>query len=151
MRLDPQDAVKRPAPGTATLLLTPSRIVVDPGAKVRVGVSILGADDLSRMPLTVKYDPDVVRPLSVKLGSAWDEHVPPVFLHDTSRPGEIVIGIAWLGSHDPRISGTGELLEIEFRALRSGVTEVKLERFAIIGSESKSQPVTALAASIAVR
>ena len=135
----------------ARLVLTPSRLEVDAGSVVRLSLSVLGARDVSRLPVTLRYDPEILHPSSVRLSKAWDTGPKPVLLHNSSRPGELVIGIARLASSGAGIAGTAELVRIEFRTLRPGDTEIRLERFALIGADSRAQPVDPSVASITVR
>jgi len=135
----------------ATLLLTPSRLVTTPGSRIRLTLSILGADDLRRLPMTIRFDPRVVAVASVRLGSAWSARQQPVLLHDTSRPGELIIGLGQLARDETGISGSAELLELELIALAAGDADLALERFAAIGEGSKAQQTVALTASISVR
>ena len=136
---------------SATLLLTPSTVSTTPGSRIRLTLSILGADDLRRLPVTVRFDPTVVAVASVGLGSAWDERRQPVLLHDESRPGELVVGLGQLARDDTGISGSAELLELELIALAAGDAGLTLERFAALGDGSKAQHVIALTASVVVR
>jgi hypothetical protein len=144
---DDEDA----APAGATLLLTPSTVVTAPGSRIRLTLSILGADDLRRFPVTVRFDPAVVGVASVRLGSAWHTRQQPVLLHDESRPGELIVGLGQLARDQAGISGSAELLELELIALAPGEAIVTLERFAAIGAGSKAQRTAALTASIVVR
>lgn len=134
-----------------TLLLTPSRARIAPGDRLRLSLAVLGADDLRRLPATVRFDPDVLEPVSVRLGSAWDGGPRPVLLHDASRPGELVLGLGLLDRRQQGISGSVELLEIEFRAVGRGDAQLRIERFAVIGPDARPRPSTALGADIAVR
>ena len=98
--------------GGATLLLTPSRLEVAVGARVRLTLSVLGAKDLRRLPATIRFDADVLELRSVTLGSAWTNGTEPVLLHDSSRAGELVIGLGLLDKTEPGISGSAELIEL---------------------------------------
>lgn len=146
-----RDSVERaPAHGQATLMLAPSRFEVAAGAAIRMNLTILGAQNMTRLPVTVRYDGDVLGLIRVSLGTAWNEGPAPVFLHDSGRPGELVIGIAHMGEA-AGVVGIGSLLDLEFRALQPGETRVWLERFAVIGADSTSQPARAIPATIIVR
>ena len=131
-------------------MLTPSRLEVAAGATVRMNLAVLGAQNMTRLPVTVRYDRDVLGLVGVNLGTAWNEGPSPVFLHDSGRPGELVVGITRMGEA-PGVVGIGSLLELEFRALQPGEARVWLERFAVIGADSTSQPTRAVAATITVR
>lgn len=135
----------------AALLLTPSRLQATPGSRIRLTLSILGADDVRRLPLTIRFDPQVIELVSVSLGSAWNDRPQPVLLHDASRPGELVIGLGQLDKNERGISGIAELLELEFLALAPGNANIVLERFAAISAGARAQTITAIAADIVVR
>jgi hypothetical protein len=135
----------------ATLLLTPSRLEVAAGSTVRLSLSVLGAEDLRRMPATVYFDAGVLELVDVHLGSAWKDGPRPLLLHDASRPGEVVIGLGLLDRRLHGVSGSVELLELEFRAVDRGIATLRLEHFAVIGAASRAQPSSALAAEILVR
>ena len=135
----------------ATLLLVPSRLQAAPGSRIRLTLSILGAHDVRRVPVTIRFDPNVIELVSVGLGSAWKNRPQPVLMHDESRPGELVVGIGQLDKNKSGISGVAELLELEFVALAPGNAGIVLERFAAIGAGARAQTTTALATNIVVR
>lgn len=135
----------------ATLLLTPSRLQAAPGSRIRLTLSILGADDVRRLPVTIRFDPKVIELVSVGLGSAWNHRPQPVLLHDASRPGELVVGLGQLDKNKSGITGVAELLQLEFLALAPGNAGIVLERFAAIGAGARAQATTALATDIVVR
>ncbi len=131
-------------------MLAPSRLEVAAGTTIRMTLAVLGAQNMTRLPVTVRYDGDVLGLVHVSLGAAWNEGPAPVFLYDSGRPGEVVIGVARLGEA-PGVMEIGSLLELEFRALQPGEARVWLERFAVIGADSTSQPTRAVPATISVR
>lgn len=137
--------------GGATLLLTPSRLQLQQGQRVRLTLSVLGAEDLRRLPATLRFDPEVLELAAVRLGNVWDDAPQPILLHDVSRPGEVTIGLGLLDKNAPGVSGSAELLEFEFVALGTGDAALRIERFAAIGPGSKPQPTTAVAAQIVVQ
>lgn len=154
--LPPDDAgrpgdVEPLAAGEALLLLTPGRQEVDPGDTVRLAVVMLRARAVRSFPATVDYDPEVLELVSVETGRAWEEGVPPVLLHDESRPGRALLGISRLGPSAGTLEGTGELVELRFRARSRGQTEIRLQRFALLGEGSSVQPARARSARITVR
>jgi hypothetical protein len=112
---------------------------------------VLGANDLRRLPVTIRFDPEVVELVSVDLGAAWDDRPEPVFLHDSSRPGELVVGLAQLNRNDPGLFGFAEVLELEFRAIGRGTAGLVLDRFAAVTGGATRREVTALATEIVVR
>ena len=140
-----------PHSGAPTLLLTPSRFEVALGSRFRLSLSVLGARDLRRLPVTIRFDPDVVELVSVDLGAAWDGRPEPVFLHDSSRPGELVVGLAQLDRNDSGIFGLAEVLALEFRAVGRGDAALRLDRFALITGDLSAPEATTQTAEIVVR
>lgn len=135
----------------ATLMLTPSRQRLAAGERTVLSLSILAADDLRRLPATVRFDDAILELASVRLGSGWDAAPKPVLLHDASRAGEVVIGLALLDRDRPGISGTAELLELEFVAVAPGEASLSIEGFAVISAASRARPATAVGAEIVVQ
>ena len=135
----------------ATLLLTPSRLQAAPGSRIRLTLSILGAHDVRRLPVTIRFDPNVIELVSVGLGSAWKNRPQPLLIHDESRPGELVVGLGQLDKNKSGITGVAELLELKFVALAPGNAGIVLERFAAISAGARAQTTTALATNIVVR
>jgi len=133
----------------ATLMLTPSNAVATAGGRVRISLSVLGASPIGRLPVTVRFDPEILDFAGVQLGAAWDGRPRPLLLYDASRPGELVIGLAQLGAGGG--AGDGDLLDLEFHARRGGSAELRLERFAVIGSGSKIQAAQARGATVTIR
>ncbi len=137
--------------GRATLLLTPSRLEVAVGARVRLTLSVLGANDLRRLPATIRFDAAVLELRSVTLGSAWTDGTEPILLHDSGRAGELVIGLGLLDKTEPGISGSAELIELEFSAVGAGNAGLIIDSFAVITAGSRTQSAAALSAEIVVR
>lgn len=135
----------------ATLMLTPSRQRLAPGDRALLSLSILGADDLRRLPATVRYDADVLELSAVRLGSAWDGGPTPILLHDASRKGEVVIGLALFDRDRSGVFGTAELLELEFIAVAPGEASLRVEDFAVISAKSRARPAVAVTAEIIVQ
>lgn len=154
---DPEERVaeRRPpaggAPETdgATLMLTPSNAVATAGGHVRISLSVLGASPIGRLPVTIRFDPEILDFAGVELGAAWNGRPRPLLLYDASRPGELVIGLAQLGPGGG--AGDGDLLDLTFHARRGGSAELWLERFAVIGSGSKVQAAQARGATVTIR
>lgn len=141
----------RLADGEALLLLTPSRPEVAQGETFRIAIAVLGARAVRSFPVTVRYDAGILELVGVEAGRAWDGGAPPVLLHDTSRPGETIVGVSRLGPAGGTIRGIGELVELRFRARIHGDAKVRLERFGLIGSGNAVQPARARGAVITVR
>lgn len=137
--------------GAAILALVPSRQAAAPGTTVGLTLVVLGARGVARLPVTVRYDPGLLELLEVKAGAAWQKGPAPVLLHDASRPGELVVGLARLGRSPLAIQGTAELLELTFRALSPGEGQLRLERFALVGPGNQTQTARAQPARVVVR
>jgi len=153
----PPEGLERPgggarlATGEALLLLTPGVLEVAKGETVRLAIVVLRARGVRSFPATVAYDPEVLELVDVQSGRAWETGAPPVLLHDESRAGEAILGISRLGPSAGTLSGTGELVELRFRARARGETEIRLDRFALLGNGSSVQPARARGARITVR
>jgi hypothetical protein len=149
---DPDRIRERPEKrGRAQLMLSPATSEVAPGDELIVRLLVTGARDLLRLPATLHYDPSVVRVVSVRTGSAWEKGTAPTLRYDTSRPGELVVGLARLGREATPITGGGELLRITFEAVAPGSTELTLTRFALLGRRAQSQSVDARPAKVSVQ
>jgi hypothetical protein len=132
-------------------MLSPAASEVSRGDELSVRLLVAGARNLLRLPVTLHYDPSVVRVLSVRVGSAWEKGAAPTLLYDTSRPGELVVGLARLGSEVKPVTGGGELLRIKFEAVAPGETDLILKRFALLGRRAQSQSVDVRPARVLVR
>lgn len=135
----------------AKLFLRPAIAIAAPGELVSMGLVVRGAQDVSRVPVTIRFDPAVLRVASVRVGRAWQDGPPPALLHDASSPGVVVIGIARLGRDAPAIPAEGELVRVTFEALAAGSTTLELERFALLGASSRAQSVEATPGRVVVR
>ena len=142
---------RREKSGRAQLMLSPATSDMAPGDELSVQLLVVGAQDLLRLPATLHYDPSIVRVLSVRAGSAWGKGSAPTLMYDTSRPGELVVGLARLGREVTPITGAGELLRITFEAVAPGNTELTLKRFALLGRRAQSQRVDARSAKVSVQ
>jgi hypothetical protein len=157
-RQDPDERARGEQPETgdasedgATLLLTPSNLELTRGTTLRLSLSVLGADDLRRLPVTVRFNPEVLRFASVTLGAAWDNQPKPVLLHDASRAGELIIGLGLIDRDASGISGSVELLELAFETIGSGDAALRLEDFAAITAGSRILPLAGASAKIVIR
>ena len=149
---DPERDRDRPERrGQAQLMLSPEAATVAPGDEVSMRLLVVGAQELLRLPVTLRYDPQVVRVVSVHVGSAWKGGTAPTLMYDTSRPGKLVVGLARLGREATPITGAGEVLRITFEAVAPGETELGLERYALLGRRARSQVVAAKPAKVSVQ
>lgn len=149
---DPDRGRERPERrDRARLMLSPAASEVAPGDEFSVRLLVAGAQNLLRLPLTLHFDPSVVRVSSVRVGSAWATGAAPTLLYDTSRPGELVVGLARLGREVTPVTGGGELLRITFEAVAPGETDLILKRFALLGHRAQSQSVDVRPARVLVR
>ena len=134
----------------AVLVLSPATQSVRLGSSVKLSLTVLGARGLTRLPATLLYDPAILRFVELRAGPAWSGGPAPVVLHDVTTPGRLVVGVAQLGNPSAGISGTGELLRLTFEAIAAGSTDLRLERFALIGPGANVQPAEARTATLIV-
>ncbi len=112
------------------LWLTPGKLTVSPGDTFEVRVQADAGLAVSHLPLSMSFDPTVLRVESVDpgdfLGAASESQV----LSDTARPGALVIGASRLGQR-PGVKGAGIVARITFRALAAGKANLSFEAKAL--------------------
>ncbi|HSS52281.1 MAG TPA: cohesin domain-containing protein, partial [Thermoanaerobaculia bacterium] len=133
---------------TVRLWLTPGKLTVSPGDTFEVRVQADAGLAVSHLPLSLSFDPAVLRIESVDpgdfLGAVGESQV----LSDTGRPGALVIGASRLGQR-PGVKGSGIVARITFRALAAGRTDLGFEAKAL-DAGLRPVPVRSRAAIIQV-
>jgi general secretion pathway protein D len=134
---------------TVRLWLTPGRLTVSPGDTFEVRVQADAGLPVSHLPLSLSFDPAVLRVEAVDpgdfLGAVGESQV----LSDASRPGDLVIGASRLGQR-PGVKGAGIVARITFRAVAAGKTDLGFEAKAL-DSGLRPIPVRSRAAIIQVK
>jgi hypothetical protein len=149
---DPERDRERPEKRRqARLTLSPPSATLAPGGELQMRLIVVGARELLRLPATLRYDPSLLRVVSVSPGSAWRGGVPPTLMYDSSRPGELVVGLARLGRDADPLVTDGEVLRVTFEAVAPGDSDIRLERYALLGKGGRSQEVEAKQAKVSIQ
>jgi hypothetical protein len=130
------------------LWLTPGRLTVSPGDTFEVRVQADAGLAVSHLPLSLSFDPAVLRIESVDPGDFLGTPGESQVLSDTGRPGALVIGASRLGQR-PGVKGSGVVARITFRALAAGRTDLGFEAKAL-DAGLRPVPVRSRAAIIQV-
>lgn len=149
---DPERDRERPETRRrARLTLSPASVTLAPGDELRMRLIVVGARDLLRLPATLRYDPRVLRVVSVSAGAAWQGSAAPALMYDSSRPGELVVGLARLGRDAEPLAAGGDVLRVTFEAIAPGESDICLERYALLGKGGRSQEVEVEPAKVSIQ
>lgn len=128
------------------LRLTPEVVRVSPGEVFDVAVRVETDTPVSHLPITLRFDPQVLQVKKILAGKFLGEESEAVFLSDHSdqtRPGRIVLGASRVGEV-PGVQGTGVIARIRFEAVASGSTTVEFKRKKALDEDLRSVgPVSA--------
>ena len=136
-----------------TLALAPAPADRSPGDRLRIQVVLSGAQEVTSVPLHVRFDPDVLEFLGATKGSALEEgRLQPILLASVNphRPGDLAVGLALVGASGT-FSGSGTLILLEFRALRTGRTELALDQASVRGMTGEPLPARIEGVGVEVR
>ncbi|HEX2224659.1 MAG TPA: cohesin domain-containing protein [Thermoanaerobaculia bacterium] len=105
------------------LRLAADRPSVAPGDTFEVRLEAEALREVSHLPLTLSFDPAVLAVEKVEAGEFLGGSDVAQALADTSKSGELVLGLSRLGQV-PGVKGEGTLVRITFRALQEGAAEI---------------------------
>lgn len=105
------------------LRLAADRPAVAPGDTFDVRLEAEALRAVSHLPLTLSFDPAVLAVEKVEAGDFLGGSDVAQALADTSKSGEVVLGLSRLGQV-PGVKGEGTLVRITFRALQEGAAEI---------------------------
>lgn len=114
-------------PAAVRIQLVTSVGAVQPGQQFDVTVAVDAAKPVSHLPITLRFDPEMLQVLDVWSGDFLGSGSESRFLTDFSRPGRIVIGASRLGDQQG-VRGQGAVAHITFRALTLGKAVVQFEK-----------------------
>ncbi len=121
--------------------MTPRSTTATVGETFTVALRANTSTPIAHVPLTVRFDPALLRVVQVTggdfLGSAGETAV----LADLSHPGRITFGASRLGQRGG-IAGEGVVAHIEFRAVGTGEAHFSLEDADAQDTALHSLPVT---------
>jgi len=138
----PGDADPSPRPLPAVRLV-PDRNDLLPGEAVVVTVQVSDAVSMSSLPFHLRFDPEVLEFVDSQAGAALSESYEPVLLASVSpnRPGDLAVGLSLVDSSG-LFSGSGALVQLRFRAVASGESDLDFDRASLRGPTSR--PLNAL-------
>jgi cohesin domain-containing protein len=135
------------------LSLAPSSSALSPGQPLVVKVLLSEGGSISSVPFHLKFDPEVLQYVGAHEGGLFrSTSLQPVLLASVnpSRPGDLAVGLSMIESSG-LLSGSGGILEIEFRALQPGHSELLFDRASIRGATGEPLPVELIASRVTVR
>ena len=143
------------SPGTPplTLTLVPAPDDRSPGDRLRIQVVLNGAQEITSVPLHVRFDPEVLEFLGATTGRALEEgRLQPILLASVNphRPGDLAVGLALIGGSGT-FTGSGPVALLEFRTLRTGRTELALDQASVRGVTGEPLPVRIQGVGVEVR
>jgi hypothetical protein len=138
--------------------ISPATIIIDQPPPVPNGdvfalrVRITGATNLGAYQLTPSYDRDALVLTDIRdadfLSSTGRT---PTCNKDGIAPARVTLFCVTVGSTPPGPSGDGNLTILEFRAQRSGSTDVDFERITITTPDGTEVPISAQGTTVTVQ
>ncbi|MGD2115261.1 MAG: cohesin domain-containing protein [Acidobacteriota bacterium] len=109
------------------LRMVPASLAVSPGDTFEITLEARALTPVSHLPVTVRFDPEVLAVESVEAGDFLAPGEGTELLTDASTPGRLVIGASRLGA-EPGVAGSGPLVRVVFRAVGPGRAGLAFER-----------------------
>jgi general secretion pathway protein D len=107
--------------------LQPTKKRVGVGDRFNVAVQIDASQQVSHLPITLRYNDKRLQVLDVWSGDFIGSKKESQFLSEFSEPGRIVLGASRLGNRQG-VQGQGTVAFVRFRALTEGRAVVKFEK-----------------------
>jgi general secretion pathway protein D len=140
------------AGAAAQIRFDPERVTLKNGDSEIVGVSIEGVNDLSSIPVLLKYDPAVIQIVEVRDGgflSGGTQAVAIVQRIDAQK-GEAMISCT-RRQHTPGVNGSGTILGLVVKAVGAGEARIQITEASPQDSQQRSIPITSGEAVIRVQ
>jgi general secretion pathway protein D len=136
--------VLRPTPtpaaqpqGTANVTFEPSRLDKTVGSQFNVAVTVQNVKDLFNAPMTIKYDPKILRLNDVAQGNLLSAGGPAVFTKNIQNDaGEADIAVT-RPPGSGGVSSSGTLITLTFTALAPGTASVTVDSFRPTNSQGQ--------------
>jgi len=135
------------------LALIPSNTVIAAGETLIVKLTLIGGRDISSAPFHLSFNPEVLEFVAAREGSAFrSTSLAPVLLAGVNpdRPGDLAVGLSMIGSAG-LLNTSGDLLDLEFRAVGKGESKLLLDRASLRGARGETLPVEFFSSSVNVR
>jgi Cohesin domain len=115
----------------------PERVQI--GAPFKVILRVTADEPLHATPLELSFDAEVLEPVSVQPGKAFDA---AGFAHRISTDGSIVVGSSRRGAEPVNAVADAELVVFVFKAIRAAeATELRLASLVLEGAVGKPLPL----------
>ncbi|MFQ5876541.1 MAG: cohesin domain-containing protein [Acidobacteriota bacterium] len=143
-----------PTPSAPALVtMNPSFLTTAVGQEFSVAVTINNASGVGSVPFHVAFDPDHLEFVSSSHSSPFlGRDGATVFVLATLGGGgrEVIVGLSRPGDR-PGVSGQGTLIELTFRAKRSGTTSLDLTDLSVLSPAAQRRPFERRGMTVVVR
>ena len=130
---------KGPAP--VKLWFAPRDVAVPPGSSFEVEVHASASQEISHLPMTVLYNPDLLAVEMVTQGDFLGIPGVASLMWDRSEAGRLVMGVSRLGNREG-VTGKGVVARIKFRAKAEGTDALSFVETSAMNSRlEKVSPV----------
>jgi len=136
-----EGAAPSPSTPAVDLSLIPRSTTATVGETFTVALRANTSTPIAHVPLTVRFDPALLRGVRVTEGDFLGGAEETAVLADLSHPGRITFGASRLGQRGG-IAGQGVVAHIEFRAVGTGEAHVFLEDAGAQDAALQPLPVT---------
>ena len=136
----------------AQVRFNPAQVTLKSGDTEIVGISIDGVNDLSSMPMLLKYDPAVIQITEVRDGgflSGGTQTVAIVQRIDAQK-GKVMISCT-RGPHTAGVNGSGTILGLVVKGVAAGDTRIQIVELKAQDSQQRNIPITSGDAAIRVQ
>jgi general secretion pathway protein D len=131
------------------LRMTPAQVAVAPGASFEIALMARALSPVSHLPLTLRFDPEVLVVESVETGTFLGDPGAAEVLSDSSTPGRLVLGASRLGPV-AGVAGEGVVARVVFRALAAGDGALRFEQAKALDATRAPLAVDARPATVEV-
>jgi hypothetical protein len=141
-----------PTPISLATIIIDDPPAVANGDVFALRVRIAGATNLGAYQLTPQYDRDALVLLDVRDGGfIGSTGRTPTCSKEGAAPAPVTLFCVTAGSEPAGPSGDGNLAVLEFRAQRSGASDVGFERITITTPDGTEVPIAAQGAAVTVQ
>jgi hypothetical protein len=120
----------------------PSYQDVDVGQEFTTNVRVDGIGDLYAVDTTIRFDPNILEVLEVNPGSWWSYLNPYIVVNDVDNASGEIRFAATLKNPDPPLNGSGNVVEILFRAKATGSTPLWFSALKLVDADAIVIPVS---------
>ncbi|MCZ6696349.1 MAG: cohesin domain-containing protein, partial [Acidobacteria bacterium] len=139
--------------GPAVVTFDPSYLATAVGEEFSASVVISGASQVGSVPFHLGFDPQYVEFLGAAQDSPFlGQDGTPVFVLATvgGNGREVIVGLSRQGSR-PGIGGQGILIELKFRAKKSGTTALGFTDLSVLDPSAQPLPFEKLGMTVVVQ